>query len=278
MTCLSRRALWAALAVLSPLVSLGAASAQDVVRINGTGSGVVLMEPLIEAFKKENKNLRFEMQKSLGSSASLKAVARNALDIAISGRPLKPAESAEGLVSFEYGKSPFAVLTNRQTKLNDVTLNELVAMYGGKTPRWPNGGFVRVVLRPNEDTDTNILRSISPEMDQAVTAAQARKDMLLGITDQEAFEFVKKTEGAIAFMALTMPLSEPGSVNVSRLNGWQPSVATLGAGKYPYVKSFYVVTRKDISPAADKFIKFLTSKKGRALAAKYGVLATTVTK
>lgn len=271
----SSRCLCAVVAILSLIACFHDASAQDIVRINGTGSGVALLTPLISAFQREHKNIGFDMERSLGSSASIKAVAKSALDIAVSGRPLKPAESPELLAIFEYGKTPFAVVSNRQTRIDNITVKELAAMYAGKSPRWSNGGYVRVVLRPNEDTDTRILRAISPEMDQAVTAAQARKDMLLGITDQEAFELVMKTEGAIGFMALSIPLSEPGFVNVSRLDGVQPSVRNLAAGKYPYAKSIFVVTRKDSSPAVNKFLKFLNSKKGRAIAARYGLLPAT---
>lgn len=274
MSIVGKRFIRMALALCLALSWGQRASAQEVVRINGTGAGVALMEPLIEAFEKENKGIKVHMEKSLGSSASIKAVAKNALDLGICGRPLKPAESAEGLVQLDYGKTPFVLVSNTRTKESNLSLKEVVGMFSGKVHTWPNGDFVRVVLRPNEDTDTKIIRAISPDMDMAVTAAQARKDMLLGITDNEAFEAVSKTPGTLAFMGLTLPLSQPGSIKVLRLDGVQGSVATLAGGKYPYVKPFYLVTRKGSSAATEKFVKFLYSKKGKSLAVRHGLLPT----
>ncbi|WP_026843087.1 PstS family phosphate ABC transporter substrate-binding protein [Citrifermentans bremense] len=251
-----------------------AAPAQEIVRLSGTGAGVALMAPLVEAFEKENKGIKVHLEKSLGSTASIKATGRSALDLAISGRPLKPAESAEGLVQLEYGKSPFVVVAHAGTKQRNISLKEVIDMYSGKIPKWPNGDYVRVVLRPNEDVDTKLVRAISPDMDMAVTAAQARKDMLLAITDNDGFDALKRTPGTIAFLALTLPLSQPGSVKVLRLDGMQGSVATLAGGKYPYVKPLYLVTRKENSAATEKFVKFLYSKKGKSLAVRYGLLPT----
>ncbi|GFO63032.1 PstS family phosphate ABC transporter substrate-binding protein [Geomonas paludis] len=257
--------------VLSLLASITAASAETI-RINGTGSGLVLMKPLVAAFHKDNKGVTFDLEKSLGSSASIKAVARNALDLAVSGRPLKPEESAEGLVLQEYGKTPFVVVTNKQVLVDNLTLKELAAMYAGQTVKWPDGELVRVVLRPNEDVDSKLTRSMSPEMDRALTVAQGRKDMLLGVTDNDAFENVRKTKGALGMLSLSLPVSEPGAVNVVRLNGVQPTVANLAGGKYPYAKTLYLVTRKDAGAAVAKFLKFLESRKGRTLAAKHGLV------
>ncbi|QXE87228.1 substrate-binding domain-containing protein [Geomonas nitrogeniifigens] len=264
----------AVVAVLSPLVFPPASSAAETLRINGTGSGLVVVKPLTAAFQKENRGCVVVMEKSLGSSAAIKAVSRNALDLAVSSRPLKPAESVEGLVQQEWGRTPMAVLANRGVRASGVTLKELAAMYAGSSAKWPGGELVRVVLRPVEDTDTKLTRSLSPEMDRGGAAAHARKDMLVGITDNETFDSVKKTEGAVAVMALTLALSEPNAVSVLKLDGVQPSVATLATGRYRHLKEMYLVTRKDAPASVTKFIKFLYSKKGRAVAAKHGLLIT----
>ena len=250
------------------------ASAAEVVRINGTGGGLVVMRSLISVFQKANPGVSFEMEESIGSAASLKALARDMLDIAVSGRPLKPHEMSEKLAWSEYGKIPYAVVTNRHTKIENMTVDQLAAMYAGTLTTWPDGDFVRVVLRPKEDADTKELRAISPLMDRAVSAAHARKDMLLGITDREAFGHLKRTRGTVGFIALAMPASEPGAVNVSRLNGVEPSLSNLASREYLYAKRIFVVTSKESSPSVKKFLNFINSPKGRAIAVKSGLLPT----
>lgn len=254
------------------LWSCPSTSAAETIRINGTGCGMALMKPLIAAFQKSHKDVKFEVQKSLGSAAALKAIARDALDVAVPGRALKPHEAGANLTWYEYGRTPYAVVTHRQTRLDDVTTGQLAAMYAGTRGQWPNGDFVRVVLRPQGDIDTTVLRSLSPEMDRAVTAAHARPDMLLGITDQETFDHLKKTSGTIGFAPLAMALSEPGAVNVSRLNGVAPTVSNISSGKYAYTKRIFVVTKKDASPGVRAFVQFLNSKSARAMVAKQGLL------
>jgi phosphate transport system substrate-binding protein len=247
-------------------------AAAETIRLNGTGCGVTLMKPLIAAFQKSHPEIAFEVQKSVGSAASLKAIAKDALDVAVPGRELKPQEKVAGLTWYEYGKTPYAVVTNRETKLDNVTTGQLAAMYLGTHGQWANGDFVRVVLRPKDDIDTTVLRSLSPEMDRAVTAAHARPDMLMGITDQETFDHLKKTVGTISFIPLIMGLSEPGTVNVARLNGVEPTLSNLSAGKYGYAKKIFVVTKKNPSPGVKAFVHFLDSKKARAMAQKHGLL------
>lgn len=264
----------AILALIATLISFSTASAEEVVRINGTGAGLVLAKPLIAAFQKQNRGIGFQMEKSLGSAASLKAVAHGAIDIAIAGRALKPHEMVPQLSWVQYGRTPYAVVTNGTTKVKNVTSAELAAMFSGTIATWPNGELVRVILRPKEDIDTKVLRQLSPEMDQAVTAAHARKDMLLGITDQEAFEFLKKTQGSAGFVPLAMPLSEPGTANVASFNGVEPTLANLASGKYPHAKDIYLVTRKDAPPAVRKFVEFMNSRKGAAIARKAGFLTS----
>lgn len=255
------------------LFSCQAASAAETIRINGTGCGMTLMKPLITAFQRSHPEVTFEVQKSVGSAASLKAIAKGALDIAVPGRDLKPHEKLPTLTWYEYGGTPYAVVTHRDTKLDNVTTRQLVAMFAGTQDKWANGDFVRVVLRPNDDIDTTVLRSLSPEMDRAVTAAHARPDMLIGITDQETFDHLKKTAGTVSFIPLIMPLSEPGAVNVARLNGVAATLPNLSAGKYLYAKKILLVTKKDRSPAVKAFLQFLESKKARALTKKHGLLA-----
>ncbi|UPU35404.1 substrate-binding domain-containing protein [Geomonas paludis] len=256
------------------LCTTAPASAAETIRLNGTGCGVALMKPLIAAFQKKHKDVTFEVQKSLGSAAALKAIAKGALDIAVPGRPLKPHEAIPDLTWFEYGRTPYAVVTHPGRKLDDITTEQLAAIYVGTRAKWPNGDFIRVVLRPQDDIDTAMLRSLSPEMDRAVTAAHARPDMLMGVTDQETFDHLKKTDGTISFAPLSMALSEPGAVNVARLNGVAPTLANVASGKYPYTKKILVVTRKEPSPGVKAFVQFLNSKAARAMVTKHGLLLT----
>jgi len=53
---------------------------------------------------------------------------------------------------------------------------------------WPDGTRIRVVLRPVGDSDSDMVRSLSPEVKQAKTEVEKRPGMLFAVTDQESAE------------------------------------------------------------------------------------------
>lgn len=248
--------------------------AAERVRINGSGSGLAMMKPLIAAYTKTHPGVEFEMDKPLGSSGALKALQAGMLDIVLTSRPLKPEEAATGAILHEYGQTPLAIVSNQDVSSKDLTSQALVNFYAGKTLNWPNGRQVRLVLRPREDADTKILRQLSPEMDGAMTSAQARPGMLVAVTDPEAAASIAKTTGALGAAGLTGVIVEQLPLQVMRFNGVEPTPETLATGAYPFAKPLDLVTMPSLPEPAKKFLTFVYSRGGRELAHSVGVQIT----
>lgn len=49
------------------------------------------------------------------------------------------------------------------------------------------------------------------------------------------------------------------------INGMVPSPKTIGDGTYPWLKSFYLITKGESTGPARQFIEFVLSPRGRAL-------------
>jgi phosphate transport system substrate-binding protein len=250
----------------------------ETVRINGTGSGLDMMKPLIAAYLKSNPDVSFEMDKPLGSDGAKKALLAGALDIAVSSKPLKPEEVEKGAKIRLFGKTPFVIVTGKHNKLKDISTKELENIFSGSTRQWPGGETIRPVLRPLQDIDTSILRSLSPGMDKAITVAQQRRGMIMAVPDPESNVAVSTTPGSIGASGLTGTLVDNAPLNVLALNGITPSLKALSDGRYPLAKEIHFVTCPGLTPAATRFLDFIYSKKGRAIAAKVGVLVTAVGK
>jgi phosphate transport system substrate-binding protein len=248
--------------------------AVDVIRINGTGSGLHMMQPMTMAYAKDHPDVRFEMDKSLGSSGSIKALLSGALDIAISGRALSPKEISSGAILQRYGQTPLAIVTNKNVSKKDVTTEELVTFYRDRTANWPDGKKVRLVLRPLEDSDTKIIRNLSPDMDAAMTIAHDQPGMIVAVTDPEASETIARTPGALGASGLTGVIIEQLPLNVMRLNGVAPTPETLAKGLYPLGKELNVITMSVLSEPVQKFLAFVYSMEGRHLAQSTGVWIT----
>ena len=248
--------------------------AADTIRINGSGTCLEMIKPLMKAYGKNNRNISFRMEKPLGSSGAIKALLAGAIDIAIVSRPLKPEETAQGGKLRDYGKTPLAIVVEKKVPLKTISTKELEDIYSGKTQRWPDGETIRVILRPNEDADTIILKTLSPGMTEAVTKAQSRRGMMIAVTDPESNEAVSRTIGGIGASGLTSVVVGKLPLKVIALNDVKPARENLANGTYPLSKEVSFVTTDKLPDAAAKFMDFIYSNKGQSIAKKAGVWIT----
>jgi len=248
--------------------------AKDMIRINGSGAPLEIIKPLMKAYGKNNRDVSFQIEKPLGSSGAIKALLAGAIDIAIVSRTLKPEEITQGCKPRNLGKTPLAIVTEKKVPLKTISTRELEDIYSGKTTKWPNGENIRIILRPDADADTIILKGLSPGMAKAVTEAQHRRGITVAVTDLESNEAVSKIIGSIGVAGICGVLVGKIPLNVIALNGVKPSRENLANKTYPLSKDISFVTTGKLTDAAAKFLEFIYSDKGRSIAEKYGVLMT----
>lgn len=193
-----------ALTLLSALLIFpGTGSADHVapaatkIRIGGTGGALGTMQILAEAFEKKHPHVTVVIVPSLGSGGGIKAMLAGAIDLAVSSRPLKDAERTQGAIGTEYARTPFVFATAAQADVSAITTRELVSIYKGERKTWPDGRPLRLVLRPESDIDTDIVKSLSPAMSQAVNAALAREGMIVAPTDKASADTLENIPGTI---------------------------------------------------------------------------------
>lgn len=269
MRCLCAAAL--AFAAFFFLLHPGTALSAETVRINGSGAPLQMLKPLTEAYMKNNPGVRIEIEKPLGSSGAVKALLAGVLDIVISSKELKPEEKAKGAQAHEYGRTPLMIVTGKGSATGSISTKELEDIFGGKTRKWPSGEIIRPVLRPEGDIDTTILRKLSRGMDSALTVAHTQKGALVAVTDPESNEILVKTPGSIGAAALSGFEQQKLPLNMLSLNGVAPTTRNLANGSYPLAKDIRFITSGKTTPAAKRFLEYVLSPKGRALAEKHGV-------
>ena len=260
------------LAVMICVSGLAGTARAETIRIGGTGFGLGVMKILSRAFETSHPDEKIEVVPSLGSSGGIKALLHGALDIAISGRPLKPEESGRGIAAHAFTRSPFILIVNKSVTVREITLQELEKIFRGDMLTWPGGERIRPVLRPKRDTMTKMVREISSGMDQAMTLAMARDGMILAITDQDSARLVEKTPGALAASSLTQVYSEKRQVSILAVNGVPPGVDTLRDGAYPLSVPLYLVTPAKMKKTALAFSRFLYTEEGRRILTENGNL------
>lgn len=255
-------ALW----LFGPVASVRA----DQIKLGGTGTALATMQLLADAYAKAHPDTRVTVLRSLGSNGGIKAVLSGTIQLAASARVLTDAEIRQGAEQFEYGRTPFVFAIATANPVSGLTTRELADIYAGKTEQWPDGKKIRLVLRPVGDTDSEMVKNISPEMREAKTAAEQRKGMPFAVSDQDAADSLEKIPGALGISTLAQIRSEKRALKALRFNGVEPSAKNIANGSYTLYKTLYLVTSANSPPAAKRFIAFVLSPKGRDILLRNG--------
>lgn len=240
------------------------------IKIGGTGGALGTIGVLAEAFRKSHPEAKIIVVPSLGSGGGRRALLAGAIDIAVTSKAGKDAEKLEGAVAVLLGRTPFVFATSKKNAASALTTQELVDIWNGKTTAWPDGRRLRLILRPASDSDTDMLKRISPAMEQAVKGALSREGMKIAITDTEGADALEAIQGALGTSALALLVSEKRPLKALYLNGVPPNPKTIANGAYPLFKSIYVVTAAKPSELTAEFTRFLRSPSGREILAQLG--------
>ena len=252
------------------LAVTGYAHAQARIVIGGTGSALASLETLGRAFSKSSPGNEVVVLPSMGTNGAIKGAIEGGIDIGVISRPLTSAERARGIVETEYARTPFVVATGTGTKADGITLQQLTDIYAFKTVAWPDGSRIRVIMRPRGETNSDMLKALSPDMNRAVSSADNRPGLLMAVTDQECADALEKTPGALGPSTLGQIISEKRQIKVLALDGAAPSLQAMRDGTYPHVRHLYLVIGPKSHPAAGHFIAFARSAEGRKILGSLG--------
>jgi phosphate transport system substrate-binding protein len=98
--------------------------------------------------------------------------------------------------------------------------------------------------------------------------------MIIAVTDPEACSAIATTPGGFGVSGLTSIIVNRLPFNILSLNGVKPTPKSLANGTYPLAKEISFVTTSRTTPDALKFLEFVYSSQGRAIADKSGVLVS----
>jgi phosphate transport system substrate-binding protein len=258
--------------VLTGLLALAASTGAraDEIKIGGTGAALATMQLLADAYARSHPGTQITVLRSLGSNGGIKAVLAGNIQIAVTARALTEAETQQGAGQIEYGRTPFVFATAASNKVTGVTTRELADIYAGRTEQWPDGTKIRLVLRPVGDSDSEMIKAISPEVREAKTAAEQRKGMAFAVSDQDSADALEKIPGAFGASTLAQLLTEKRALKALRFDDVEPNAKNIDNGSYPLYKRLYLATSAKTPLAAHQFVAFVQSAPGRAILRRTG--------
>jgi phosphate transport system substrate-binding protein len=265
----SRRAL-VGLGLAAAVSAPRQAQAATTLTVGGVGAAMPLMQRLAEAYERAHPGTRVAVVlPPLGSAGALRALAASRLDLAVIGRPL---QLGEAVVSAPWLRTPLVFATSDGV-LSGLDAARLEAVYTGQLTRWDDGRPLRLVLRGAQESETLILRSLSPGLDRAVGSVLERRDLPMPGDDLEALEFLARIPGSFGTSAYGLvQMARPAALRLLAWGGVAPGLEALAEGRYPLARAYLLARRPDAPAAVARFIDFLRSTPSLRLARALGHL------
>ncbi len=262
---------WVSLAACGFLVAGYSNCGAESLRIGGTGAGLQLLQRMGEAYAATAPGIGIEVVPSLGTSGGIKALADGAIDVAVASRSLKLEEEEKGLRSVATARTPFVLVTS-QVEPEPLQADAVAAIFGGERTNWLDKSPIRIVLRPETESDTRLLEKYFPGMPAALVRARLRPEIPVATTDQDNATAAEGTVGSITSASLVQMLTEGRDLRVMQIDGVEPTLENLKSGLYPYEKTLHFLVANAARPAATGFANFLKSDAATAIMLEAGIL------
>lgn len=240
--------------------------------IGGTGSGLAIIRKLGDAFAASHHGAVLFVPPSLGSGGGIKALAAGKLDLSISARALKPKEKVLGLKELLFVDTPVVFASRELNGQENITLKYLEKAYAGQMPSWPNGERLRIILRPQGESDTKILKSLSAQMAANLDHIYDNRNIHVAARDQDNAQALSKVPGSLGLISLGQLMAEHWKMSVLTYEGVTPSPDALASGEYPLIKTLRLIAPDAPSLQANKFLEFLTGTEAQKILRTHGYL------
>ena len=255
----------------------GSASAQGstsalsgTISTNGSTSMEKVIGTLSEAFMGENSGVTITYD-ATGSGTGIESAKNKSCDVGLSSRALKDSET--GLKSITVALDGIAIIVNADSGVSNLSLQQISDIFTGKITNWSEiGGSdleISCIGRESGSGTRDGFESItgtkdSCKLDQELTSTGA------------VITAVSSSKNAIGYASLSSVEGKTG-VKAVTVDGVACSEATVLDGSYKIQRPFNFIVSEDaqLSPAAQAFIEFATSKDAAALIREAGAVPTT---
>lgn len=239
----------------------------------GPGSNLVAISLLIQAFEKSRPDINLDAPRSMGSAATVRAVADGLITVGLISRPLHDSETGWGLTVLPYARTAVVWGAHPSVQEAGVSTGELVQMFQGAKTRWQDGQEIVLFTREPEDISVQILEQRIPGFREAYQNGHGVKRWTTLHSDREMNRLLAVTPGALGLTDLGSTKVHRSPVKVLQFNGIPPTGPNVGSHRYPLVKTLRFVFRKETLPGqAMAVIQFARSREAEKVLRANGYL------
>ena len=265
---LYRRHVHLILALFWSTIVVGAQATQLV--ISGSGADLGTMTQLAEAFSLSHPEIRVEVLPSLGSSGGIRATAKGRIQIGLASRELKEKEKKLPIDAYHYARTPMVLATSKRNPADTISRQDYLATLEGRTVYWADGQLMRIVLRPVNDSDTQMLQRHFPEAADLIGAASLERGRPIALSDQIAADSLEQITGSVGTSTLSLIKGESRELKALTLDGVEPNVENLRNGDYQLAKDLFLVVGKKRDPTVELFLDFIGSSTANGILERTG--------
>jgi phosphate transport system substrate-binding protein len=244
-----------AAAALACQTAAPTAAPQAALSLGSTSSAEPLLAALAEAYPGQSGGVTFAVEVASGQLAldGLRAGRYQAVLVGLPGAP-----PPEDLWAQPVALDGLAVIVHRDNPLAGLTVEELRAIFEGRTNAWSRPGAANVpieVVSREERAEARALFESGVMGGRKVTLTAV---VLPG--SREVRDYVAQHPGAIGYVSLGWL---DGGVSAVPLGGVAPSPETVAAQQYPLVTPIYFVSAGEPQGELRAFYRFVISAEGQ---------------
>ena len=234
----------------------------------GSTSMEKLATALSEVFMEKYPGVTVQAE-FVGSGAGIEAVTNGAADIGNASRNLKDEEKSKGIVENIVAIDGIAVVTDPSNKVENLTKDQLIAIYNGTTTSWKDlGGADQPIVVIGRESGSGT-RSAFEE--------------LLKLEDKCKYSNELDSTGAVMAKVASTPRSIgyvsldvlDKTVKTLKLENTEPTPENIKAGSYFLSRPFVMATKGDISKQNDNvkaLFDYIHSDEGKELVKSVGLI------
>lgn len=240
-------------------------SNQSLLSLAGSTSVSPFIELVADAYMEAHPGILINVQ-AIGSGAGIKAAQAGTTDLGMSSRDLKP-EEAETLTPILIARDAIAIIVHPDNPLGNLSLEQTRGVFSAEITNWKElGGPDREITLVSREEGSG--------------TREAFQNLVMGETPVSTRSLRQGSNGAIRAIVANTPWAigyislgiVDETVRAIAIDGIEPTVGEVEAGRYKLVRPFLLVYKGDLSPLAQDFATFTLGSAGQAILTEQGLV------
>ena len=238
--------------------------------LGGSGVNIPLTKLLAQAFTAKNAEIQLKVLPSIGTTGGVKAVHKGKIDLGLASRALSGTETTWGLKAVPYAKAILVFAVNPSVSEDNITNDDVLAIYDGKKNRWKNGSAIIVLMREEGDSGAELLTSKIPGIKETFQRAWHSGIWRIEYRDTDCARSIERLKNSIGWSDFGSIQIDHYNIKPLKFNGIEPNISNAVSGSYPLSRKLTFIFTEPLPEPLRKFIAFVKSPEGLEIVRKYG--------